>query len=127
MQGWQIAVTEGRGFEPLVQFYPYTRFPSVHLQPLGHPSNINIYIIYMYYQINTNIISVKTICNNQISILLNFFSSEEIVNKYTNKFSQITKMSKNTRPDNIKKLNLFTNKPEYFIKKLEFISNIYFV
>ena len=31
-------MAEGEGFEPSIRFTPYTRFPSVRLQPLGHPS-----------------------------------------------------------------------------------------
>ena len=29
-------LAEKAGFEPAVRFEPYTRFPGVHLQPLGH-------------------------------------------------------------------------------------------
>ena len=31
-------LAEGWGFEPQINFAAYTRFPSVLLQPLGHPS-----------------------------------------------------------------------------------------
>ena len=31
-------LAEGVGFEPTIRGVPYTRFPSVRLQPLGHPS-----------------------------------------------------------------------------------------
>gem|GEM_PF-3405236 len=31
-------LADREGFEPSIEFYPYTRFPSVRLQPLGHPS-----------------------------------------------------------------------------------------
>ncbi len=31
-------MAEGEGFEPSIQVTPYTRFPGVPLQPLGHPS-----------------------------------------------------------------------------------------
>jgi hypothetical protein len=34
-------MAEEKGFEPLIGFNPYTRFPSVRLQPLGH-SSINL-------------------------------------------------------------------------------------
>src|SRR5262245_28316734 len=30
--------TEREGFEPSVEFYPYTRLAGVHLRPLGHLS-----------------------------------------------------------------------------------------
>lgn len=29
-------MAEKAGFEPAVRFEPYTRFPGVHLKPLGH-------------------------------------------------------------------------------------------
>ena len=31
-------VAERAGFEPAIRFNPYTRFPGVRLQPLGHLS-----------------------------------------------------------------------------------------
>ncbi len=36
LESKQIEVAEKAGFEPAVRFEPYTRFPGVHLQPLGH-------------------------------------------------------------------------------------------
>lgn len=33
-----LDMADREGFEPSIEFYPYTRFPSVRLQPLGHPS-----------------------------------------------------------------------------------------
>jgi hypothetical protein len=30
------SLAEKAGFEPAVRFEPYTRFPGVHLKPLGH-------------------------------------------------------------------------------------------
>ena len=35
----EVSVAEKAGFEPAVRFEPYTRFPGVHLKPLGHFSN----------------------------------------------------------------------------------------
>ncbi len=37
-RGWRFYMAERMGFEPTVQFDPYTRFPSVRLRPLGHLS-----------------------------------------------------------------------------------------
>ncbi len=31
------------GFEPTREFYPPTRFPGVHLRPLGHLSSIALF------------------------------------------------------------------------------------
>lgn len=36
----KIELAEKAGFEPAVRFKPYTRFPGVHLQPLGHFSGV---------------------------------------------------------------------------------------
>ena len=35
-------LAEGVGFEPTIRGVPYTRFPSVRLKPLGHPSSQRI-------------------------------------------------------------------------------------
>ena len=35
-------LAEGWGFEPQIDFTAYTRFPSVLLQPLGHPSRARL-------------------------------------------------------------------------------------
>ena len=35
-------MAEKAGFEPAVRFKPYTRFPGVHLQPLGHFSKLDV-------------------------------------------------------------------------------------
>lgn len=37
----KIQMAEKAGFEPAVRFEPYTRFPGVHLKPLGHFSSLN--------------------------------------------------------------------------------------
>ena len=37
----KIQLAEKAGFEPAVRFEPYTRFPGVHLKPLGHFSSLN--------------------------------------------------------------------------------------
>ena len=42
--GGQIEMAEKAGFEPAVRYKPYTRFPGVHLQPLGHFSLIAVQI-----------------------------------------------------------------------------------
>ena len=36
--GVHFRLAEREGFEPSVRFEPYTRFPGVHLKPLGHLS-----------------------------------------------------------------------------------------
>lgn len=33
---YKIILAEKAGFEPAVRYKPYTRFPGVHLRPLGH-------------------------------------------------------------------------------------------
>ena len=38
--GVRVWLAEREGFEPSVRFEPYTRFPGVHLKPLGHLSCI---------------------------------------------------------------------------------------
>ncbi len=45
-------LAEKAGFEPAVRFEPYTRFPGVHLKPLGHFSN----------QFSRNVIKMLIIC-----------------------------------------------------------------
>ena len=37
-----LNLEERKGFEPLIRFEPYTHFPGVRLQPLGHLSMNNI-------------------------------------------------------------------------------------
>lgn len=45
-------LAEGWGFEPQIDVTAYTRFPSVLLQPLGHPSLTTILTYLMTIQAN---------------------------------------------------------------------------
>ncbi len=45
--GSQIELAEKAGFEPAVRYKPHTRFPGVHLQPLGHFS-VNNFLMYTF-------------------------------------------------------------------------------
>ena len=67
--GLQSNLAESWGFEPQIEFAPYTRLAGEHLRPLGQLSVCNG----KYYHIITNMSSILIrIMNHQIKIMVLF-------------------------------------------------------